>query len=515
MERLIGAGRRAWRRWRGTARPDSEPPFPGATYADWLARYETPFVGTPPVDLRVAVLDGSWADAGDDAPPAADVVTCLPTGDRLASDAAAWVADAFASSPTAVLVYTDDDTLGADGVRRDPRWKPDLNLDLLRSVDYIGPALFVRVDALRRVTADGPVTGTHDLVLRVVDAYGEAAVVHVPRVCWHRAPAREPGEARPDPTAAVTAHLARRGLAARVEPAPGVVGACRVRWPVPDPAPSVTLIVLTRDHPDLLRAALDSIERHTHSPEHDVVVVDNGSVDADALALLDEIARRPHVGVRHDPRPFNWSALNNAAAADARGDVLVFLNDDVEATDPEWLTELVSQAVRPDVGVVGAHLWYPDGTRQHAGMVLHPESGASALHQGLPRGQAGHLDRAALVQDVSAVTGACLAVRADVFRAVGGFDESFPYDFNDIDLCLRVGEQGLRCVWTPYAELVHREGASRGGWDDRAHRTRWATAFAAFAARWGDRLAADPAWNPNAAATLRDPPLAWPPRGRG
>ncbi|MGH9093482.1 MAG: glycosyltransferase, partial [Acidimicrobiales bacterium] len=234
--------------------------------------------------------------------------------------------------------------------------------------------------------------------------------------------------------------------------------------------PSVSAIVPFRDAAPLLRACVDSVLRTAGTAggngsdgvDLDLVLVDNGSTEPETLTLLDRLDRRPDVTVRRDPRPFNWAALNNAAAEDARGDVLLFLNNDIEARRTGWLAALTAQALRDDVGAVGARLLYPGGRVQHAGVVLGLGGAAGHVLAGLPGDRPGYLGMAVLTRDCSAVTGACLATRRGVFEALDGFDEDLGLDVNDIDYCLRARELGLEVLYEPLAELVHHESPSRG-----------------------------------------------------
>ena len=452
---------------------------------------------------RVVVARGADAPDGAHAESSVEptLETTLRAGDRLAPHALHAVVAAFAAHPDARVVYTDDDEWPRGGVRTRPRFKPDFDLDLLCATNYVhGLVVFRRVD---------PAPAAVDDLLRVVSEVGDDAVVHVPRVLLHRRDTRSPD-------ASVNAEALER-LIARRHPGATVLPAtnghtARVRYPLPSPLPRVTLVMPTRNQASRLRTAVDTIQQVTSYPSFEWLVVDNGSDDAECTAYLRALASEPGVRVLRDERAFNWSALNNAAAVQASGDLFCFINDDVEAIEPDWLTELVRVAMRADVGVAGARLWYPDGTLQHGGLVLHPHSGASHLEAHLPREACGYLGLTHSARRVSAVTGACLVVRREVFQTVGGFDEALPSDFNDVDFCLRVGQRGLKTVYTPFANLVHHEGATRGGWDDPAHRRRFTEARRLFADRWGPQLAHDPWFNPNLSISREDPPLAWPPR---
>ena len=216
------------------------------------------------------------------------------------------------------------------------------------------------------------------------------------------------------------------------------------------------------------------------------------------------------------PGPFNFAALNNAAAAEARGKVLLLLNNDIEVLHPDWLREMVSHAVRPGVGAVGARLLYPDGTLQHGGILLGPEGAATHVGRGAARDAPGYLGQLACTRDLSAVTAACLAMSRDVWGAVGGMDERLAVTWNDVDLCLRVRAAGLRVIWTPHAVLLHREGVTRGlEARDTARQERFREEQALVRATWGDAVERDPFLNPNLVATEAGPlALARPRRSR-
>ena len=253
----------------------------------------------------------------------------------------------------------------------------------------------------------------------------------------------------------------------------------------------VTAIVPFRDGARFLRTCVDTVTATADDVDLDLVLVDNGSTEPETLSLVERLADRPNVTVVRDPRPFNWAALNNAAAGRARGEVLLLLNNDVEATGPGWLGALAAQALRPDVGAVGARLLYPDGRVQHAGMVVGLGGAAGHVLTGLAGDQPGYLGMAVLARECSAVTGACLATRREVFDALGGFDEELGLDLNDVDYCLRARSRGWRVLYEPGAELVHHESPSRGTSGSAADIRR-------FLSRWDDVLAAgDPYLSPN------------------
>ncbi|WP_157008225.1 glycosyltransferase family 2 protein [Xenophilus azovorans] len=451
-------------------------------------------------------------------------LSLLDGRDALAPDALLRLARALRDHPGAQIVYTDEDRIADDGARSAGYFKPAWNPDLARSQDYLGRlgafegGLVGRAGGFR---LGGDEAAGYDLALRCADAAGEDAgrIVHVPSVLYHRhvhdaarPDAMDPAEYAPQGgEAALQAHLDRHGWLARAErDAPGF----RVRYALPDPAPLVTLIIPTRNGLALVRQCIDSILDKTDYPHYEIVLVDNGSDDPQALAYFEQLKQHPKLRVLRDDSPFNYSALNNQAAAVARGEVLGLINNDIEVISPGWLGEMVSIALQPGVGAVGARLWYPNGTLQHGGVVLGYRRGvADHAHRHLPQGEPGYFGRAALLQTFSAVTAACLVVRKDRFDAVGRLDEEhLKVAFNDVDLCLRLREAGWRNVWTPYADLYHHESATRPS-DLRPEQVeRFKREEQFMFDRWGELLFNDPAYSPNLTMAQEDFSLAWPPR---
>jgi len=286
----------------------------------------------------------------------------------------------------------------------------------------------------------------------------------------------------------------------RVTEDSGIPGHTRVVYEVPDPKPLVSVIIPTRDRTDLLRLAVAAVAERCDYRSTEIVVMDNGSAEPESQRCFEELRGRG-VQVLRDDRPFNYSALNNAGAKASRGELLLFLNNDIEPLDDGWLAEMVAQVSRPEVGAVGPKLLYPDGTIQHAGVILGLGGLAAHSHHGSPGTSAGYFGRAGLASEFSAVTGACLLTKRAVFEAVGGFDEELPVAYNDIDLCLRIRERGLKVIYTPFARLVHNESATRGSDADGARRRRLEADKARMRSRWGERLERDPFYSPNLTLT--------------
>ncbi|OBV37644.1 glycosyltransferase family 2 protein [Janthinobacterium psychrotolerans] len=451
-----------------------------------------------------------------------EFVALFDHDDLLAEHALWWIAEAINRQPDVGLVYSDEDKVDAANRRFDPNFKPDLNPELLLAqnmVCHLGVYRTALVQELGGFREGFNGAQDHDLALRVIEQLAPQQVVHIPKVLYHwraisGSTALDAGEKNYAAEAgrrAVREHLARKGVAAEVLAAPEVPSMNRVRFTRPSPLPLVSILIPTRDRADLLGMCLDSLFARSSYASFEVIIVDNGSTEEATRQLF---ARLPpeRVRVLRDDRPFNFSALNNRAAAMARGSILCLMNNDIEILTPDWLEEMVSFAIRDEIGCVGARLWYPDGRLQHAGCILGVGGVASHAHRHVQRGHAGYFGRALLHQSFSAVTAACLVVRRDVFEQVGGMEEQLAVAFNDIDFCLKVRAAGYRNVWTPYAEMVHHESATRG--DDHAPEklARFSAEIAFMQQRWGAQLQNDPAYNPNLTAYDEDFSYAWPPR---
>ena len=450
-------------------------------------------------------------------------IALMDHDDLLPAHALFWMADCIAKHPDAQLIYSDEDKIDERGQRSDPYFKPDWNIDLFRSQNmfsHLGVLSSALVRAVGGFRAGFEGSQDWDLVMRCIERIDTSQgqqVQHVPRVLYHwRVHAESTARSmKAKPYAAVAGeralneHYQRIGVKAVAE---YQQFGYRTRYALPAELPLVSIVIPTRNGLSLLRQCIGSIDRKTTYARYEIIVVDNGSDDPAALAYFAKLAERANVRVLRDERPFNYSALNNAAVAMAKGDVVALVNNDIEVMSPDWLSEMVSIALQPGVGAVGARLWYPDMTLQHGGVVLGLGM-ASHAHKGLPRGLNGYAGRAALTQSFSAVTAACLVVRKALYQQVGGLDEvNLTVAFNDVDFCLRLREAGYRNVWTPFAELLHHESATRG--DDVApeKRKRFKQEIAYMQSRWADLIANDPAYNPNLTIGSEDFSYAWPPR---
>ena len=315
--------------------------------------------------------------------------------------------------------------------------------------------------------------------------------------------------------AAVRRHLGRVEPGAIAEPLADMPWLRRIRRPLPEQPPLVSIIIPTRDKLDLLSACISSVLERTTYREFEILIVDNQSSDPATFRYFEEVAGR---GVRVLPYTsrFNFAAINNAGVAAARGSIVCLLNNDVEVITPEWLEEMVALLLRPGVGAVGAKLLWPNGMVQHGGVVIGIGGLAADAFNNVTADEPGYADRAAVTQRYSAVTAACLICRKADYQGVGGLNpDDFPVAFNDVDFCLKLGARGLGVVWTPFALLFHFESASRGAEDTPEKAARAAKEMAALRRRWGAALADDPCYSPN--LNLDGMPftgLALPPRRR-
>jgi GT2 family glycosyltransferase len=468
-------------------------------------------------DPRIRTVAATRAEAAvrhalDEA--SGEFVAVLDVEGELAAHALYAMAVDVAEHHDSTMLYSDEDCIDADGERHAPSFKPDWNPDLLVSRPFVGQVVAYRTDIVRRSggwrDASAGVA-PWDLALRVSAAVAESGIRHLPYVLYHR---YAPAGAQHAPAHSLAArlmleeHFAHRGIAVRV--IEGNAGTWRVAYPCAPP-PLVSVIVPTYNSAALLRRCVESVSHGTDYPAVELLIIDNRSDDPATLDYLAALSAEPRVRVLRYGAPFNFSAINNFAAHAARGAVLALLNNDVEAITRDWLAEMVGHALRPEVGAVGALLLYPDGRIQHAGLVLGLGGVAGHAYRGCVSASGFGMQRTA-AQDVSAVTAACLVLRADVYRAVDGFDESLAVAFNDVDLCLRIRERGYRIVWTPYARLYHHESASRGLDRTAAKAKRFRREEALMREHWGSRLDEDPAYNPNLGLMGPGFTLALPPR---
>lgn len=450
-----------------------------------------------------------------------DWVALLDHDDRLHPLALHFVAEAIASNPDVSLIYSDEDKVDENNERYEPYFKCDYNYELLLAHNMISHLGVYRRSLIEEIGGFRPGfegSQDYDLALRAIERIDSNQIFHIPRVLYHwrahRGSTAFMADVKPYAAKAarraIAEHLYRRGIQADVLPAPEAPSMNRVKYALTHPNPKVSIVICTRDRADLLAPCIDSIVNRSTHGNYEVVIVDNGSTEEATFQVFNRLGPRFHV--LRDESPFNFSALNNRAVRMADGEYVCLLNNDIEVLTPNWMEEMLSFAMQPDVGAVGARLWYPDGGLQHAGVILGLIGISSHLHRNLRKGELGYFGRAALHQSFSAVTGAALMVKKSIYEEVGGFDENLQVTFNDIDFCLRVRAAGYRNVWTPYAEMIHHESASRGYDTAPQKRARAEQESLLMKQRWGDLLRRDPAYSLNLSIETEDLRIAWPPR---
>jgi GT2 family glycosyltransferase len=486
--------------------------------------------------IEAAVHEGIAANTNRGIKAASgEYIAFLDHDDELAPDALYHVVASLQARKYGLL-YSDEDRIEENEfgrcVHHTPFFKPGFDPDLLLAHNYLCHLMVLRSDVITAVgglRAGFEGAQDHDLLLRVVAYLPASDLLHLPRILYHwrvtpGSVSRIPKAAeniQQNIIAAVGDQLQRLKLAAKAEAHSDPLGAARqfavrVRWSVPAPAPKVSIIVATRDRLDLLRRCFDSVLKSVvkYPGQIEIVLVDNDSVEPSTLRYIHALSTMPRIRVLRFRGAFNWSAINNAAAREAEGGVLIFLNNDTIALTEDWCVELVANAMREGVGAVGARLLYPDGTIQHAGVLLGVEGVAGHDSVGETPEAGGYFGRSQLLRSAAAVTGACLATRRTVFEELGGFDDlNLRIAFNDVDYCMKVRKAGLRVVYDPYAVLYHLESKSRGRELSEAQQTRHRAEAALFRARWNDVELADPYYNPHFErfarpfSRLRPPPV--------
>lgn len=469
-------------------------------YANWellLCHRSLPLGFDANVDPRVQRLEIADDDVMLEAAlekATGDFFLPLPPEGQLPVSALLRYLSVLQSHPEAVVVYGDQDIIDEQRRRRSPWWKPEWNRELFLSQDYISAACIIDTASARallplsKVQLGNPV---YALLLGITRA-PSAKVAKVPHVQCHLAyQDLDIGQSRS--IKVVQEHLEPDGAIVNA----GRFGSSHVLWPLPQELPLVSIIVPTRDKVGLLRACVESVLERTTYSNFEILVVDNNSEEQETESYLCKISRYANVRVLRDCSPYNYSAINNRAVRSARGEFICLLNNDTEVVAPEWLTEMMRQAVRSHVGAVGAKLLYSNGLIQHAGVVIGMGNAAGHAHRGQPDAECGYFAQAHVARNVTAVTAACLVVARDKFNAVGGLDaDGLAIAYNDVDLCLKLGLAGWTNVYASAAVLYHHESVSRGNDLSPIHRDRYNAELAVLQERWGTRTAVDPLHHP-------------------
>lgn len=412
------------------------------------------------------------------------------------------------------FIYTDENTFHEKPEDAFcPHFKPDYAPDTLRSYNYICHfTVFSRelLDEVGKFRREFDGSQDYDMVLRLTEKASK--IVHIPEILyfWRAHSGSTAGDISAKPYTmdaarrALGEHLDRVGLVGEVEDS-SIPSTYRIKYTISG-CPKVSIVIPNMDHADTLRTCISSILEKTTYENFEIVIIENNSRKEETFAYYDELKTDPRIQIVTWEGKFNYSAINNFGVREAAtGEYILLLNNDIEVITPDWLQEMLMFAQRPDVGAVGAMLYYPDDTIQHAGVVLGIGGVAGHAHKYFPRGDFGYMSRATIAQDLSVVTAACVMLPRTVWDEVGGLDETFEVAFNDVDLCMRIRKAGYLIVWTPYAELYHYESKSRGAEDTPEKKKRFEGEVRRFQARWKSELAAgDPYYNPNLTLVRED-----------
>lgn len=434
-------------------------------------------------------------------------VTFLDHDDELAPQALNEVVCELARQPQLDIIYSDEDFIDPSGCRRAPHFKSDWNPYLLYSHNYVTHLCVYRRSLVEqaggmRIGVEG--AQDYDLLLRCARLINPERIFHIPKILYHwrmSETSTAVDASRKNYTHAAGAKALRDYFAASGDPVSvesiGSENFYRVNWTVSGPQPLVTLVVPTRDQVGYLARCIDGLLNRTAYLDTEILIIDNGSTEAPTLQYLDAIGKNSRVRIEKFDEPFNFARICNFAARRARGEILAFVNNDVDVINSDWLDEMVMLAARPDIGCVGAKLLYEDGSIQHAGVVLGLGGYAAHAHRCFPRDSGGYFNRLKVRQNVSAVTAACLVVRRSVYLQVGGMDEVLSVAYNDVDFGLKLIDAGFRNVFTPFAQLYHFESKTRGYEDTAEKQARFQREKNYLAGKWGDRIRIDPYYNPN------------------
>ena len=404
------------------------------------------------------------------------------------------------------VFYTDEDKVTTDLAEHfQPHFKPDFNLDLLRSNNYITHFFVVRKELVRKVGGfrreyDG--AQDYDFIFRCVEQAGE--ICHIPEILYHWRTHKESTSDNPVSKMyafeagkrAIEGNLERCGVQAVVSHTKDL-GFYQVEYPVQG-SPLVSVLIPNKDQKESLKKCLDSVFEKTTYSNYEIIIIENNSTESETFAYYRELQKRSNVKVITWKEGFNYSAINNFGEKEASGDYLLFLNNDVEVINPRWMEEMLGNCQRPEVGITGAKLYYPDDTIQHAGTIIGIGGIAGHAFLNMPRSRTGYLHKASIQMNLSAVTAACMMMKRSVFEQLGGFEEKLTVAFNDVDLCLRTVQAGYLVVYNPKVELYHYESKSRGSEDNEEKVRRFQREIEFMRSRWITILKeGDPNYNKN------------------
>lgn len=439
-----------------------------------------------------------------------DYIGLLDHDDMLAVNALFKIAEALEKETDIDVIYTDEDKIRGDVQEHfQPHFKPDFNPDLLRANNYICHLFVVKRELLEvvggfRKSFDG--AQDYDFIFRCVENAGK--IYHIPEILYHWRTHQASTADNPDSKMyayeagkrAIEGNLERCGLDGKVSFTKDY-GFYRVKYPVQG-RPLVSIIIPNKDEKDCLERCINSIIEKTTYNNFEILIVENNSITNEIFSYYKQLSKKENIRLLAWEKPFNYSAINNYAVKKAKGDYLLFLNNDTEVIAPNWIEEMLGHCQRSETGVVGGKLYYPDGTIQHAGTIVGMGGIAGHMFVDMPGERTGYLHKASLQQNLSAVTAACMMVKREIFEMVLGFDEELSVAFNDVDFCLRVRQKGYLVVYDPYVELYHYESKSRGSEDSAEKVRRFQEEIEFMRCRWEKLLKeGDPYYNKNLSLT--------------
>lgn len=436
-----------------------------------------------------------------------EFVGLLDHDDLLAPDALYEIVKLLNEDESYDVVYTDEDKVTTDlSEHFQPHLKPGFNLDLLRSNNYICHFFVVRRTLVEKTGGfrkefDG--AQDYDFIFRCME--GARKIGHVPRILYHwrthkASTADNPASkmyAFEAGKKAIEGNLARSGIKGAVVRHTPDYGFYDVTYPLQG-EPLISIIIPNKDHRDTLKQCLDSVIGLSTYKNYEILIVENNSEQQETFTYYEELEQSENIRVLTWTGEFNYSAINNFAVKEAKGDYLLFLNNDIQVITPGWMEAMLSNCQRPEVGIVGGKLYYPDDTIQHAGIIMGIGGIAGHAFLGMKRSRTGYLHKASLQMDYSAVTAACMMMKHEVFLKIGGFEEKLTVAFNDVDLCLRTGQEGYLVVYNPHVEMYHYESKSRGTEDSKEKVRRFQSEIEFMRSRWiGLLKEGDPYYNKN------------------
>jgi len=433
-------------------------------------------------------------------------VVFLDHDDMLSSDALYWIVKRLNKNPKLKLIYSDEDKIDDQNRRFNPHFKSGWNPDMFFSQNYISHLTLIKkeiVDTVGGFRRGYEGSQDYDLILRCLPYIKDSEISHIARVLYHwraieGSTALNAAEKSYTTSAAVRAlqdyfkHTGKKVTVGR-----GMLeNTYKVTYHIEEDSPLVSLLIPTRDGYEVLSKCIQSILDKTDYTNYEIIILDNETNDIRTLEYFEEIKKFKHIKIIEYHYPFNYSSINNFGVTHARGKVIGLINNDVEVISTHWLTEMVQHALRPEIGAVGAMLYYDNNTIQHAGVVLGIGGVAGHSHKYFPKGAFGYFSRLKIIQNYAAVTGACLVVRKELYEEVNGLDEkNLKVAFNDVDFCLKLQVKGYRNIWTPYVELYHHESVSRGSEDTKEKQERFGKEIMFMQKKWKNMLNNDCYYN--------------------